>query len=203
MIRVITIAPEVCTKEVIELILSYQVIISAGHSNASYEEATKSFDHGVSAVTHLFNAMSPLHHREPGLVGAAFNHPKLRASIIPDGYHVNYAAISIAKKIMGNRLFAITDAVTETGSGPYQHQLAGDKYECNGVLSGSALTMHKAFKNLVKHTGIEVDEALRMCSLYPAQMLGCDDQYGKIVPQAAGQFLVLNKQLEIVEVITS
>jgi N-acetylglucosamine-6-phosphate deacetylase len=202
-IRVITIAPEVCTKEVIELILSYHVIISAGHSNASYEEATEGFDHGVSAVTHLFNAMSPLHHREPGLVGAAFNHPKLRASIIPDGYHVNYAAISIAKKIMGNRLFAITDAVTETSFGPYQHQLAGDKYECNGVLSGSALTMHKAFKNLVLHTGIEVDEALRMCSLYPAQVLGCDDQYGKIVPQAAGQFLVLNKQLEIVEVITS
>jgi N-acetylglucosamine-6-phosphate deacetylase len=70
-------------------------------------------------------------------------------------------------------------------------------------LSGSALSMHRAFKNLVEHVGIEVEEALRMCSLYPAKVLGYDDQYGKIVPQAAGQFLVLDKQLEIVEVITS
>lgn len=102
---------------------------------------------------------------------------------------------------MGKRLFAITDAVTETDSGPYQHQLAEDKYECNGVLSGSALSMHQAFKNLVQKAGIEIEEALRMCSLYPAQLLGCDDGYGKIIPQAAGQFIVLNKQLEIVEII--
>lgn len=200
-IKMITIAPEVCSDEVIGLILSYNIIISAGHSNATYQVATQSFDYGVKAVTHLFNAMSPLHHREPGLVGASFDHPKVMASIIPDGHHVDYAAISIAKKIMGKRLFAITDAVTETDSGPYQHRLAQDKYECNSVLSGSALSMHKAFKNLVQKAGIETEEALRMCSLYPAQLLGCDDVYGKIIPQAAGQFIVLNKQLEIVEII--
>ena len=198
-IKMITIAPEVCSNEVIDLILSCNIIISAGHSNASYYEATGSFNKGISTITHLFNAMSPLHHREPGLVGAALDHSKVMASIIPDGFHVDYAALSIAKKIMGKRLFAITDAVTETNAGPYQHRLAGDKYECNGVLSGSALSMHKAFKNLVNEAGIEMDEALRMCSLYPARVLGIDKEYGKIIPQAAGQFLVLNKQLEIVE----
>jgi N-acetylglucosamine-6-phosphate deacetylase len=151
----------------------------------------------------LYNAMSPLQHRQPGLVGATMNDPKITSSIIPDGHHVDYAAIAIAKKIMGERLYVITDAVTETNEGPYQHQLAGDKYECNGVLSGSALSMHKAFKNLIEHAEIEIEEALRMCSLYPAKVLGCGDEYGKIVPQAVGQFLVLNKQLEIVEVITS
>lgn len=200
-IKMITIAPEVCSDEVIDLILSHNIIISAGHSNASYDEAVRSFGKGISTVTHLYNAMSPLHHRGPGLVGAAFHHSKVMAGIIPDGHHVDYAAIAIAKKIMGNRLFAITDAVTETNSGPYQHQSAGDKYECNGVLSGSALSMHQAFKNLVNEVGIETGEALRMCSLYPAQVLRCDDKYGKIIPQAAGQFLVLDKQLEIVEVI--
>jgi N-acetylglucosamine-6-phosphate deacetylase len=200
-IKMITIAPEVCSDEIIELILSYNITISAGHSNASYYEAMEGFNKGVCAVTHLYNAMSALQHRQPGLVGATFNHSKVKASIIPDGHHVDYAAISIAKKIMGDRLFAITDAVTETNTGPYQHQLAGDKYECNGVLSGSALSMHKAFKNLVDGAGIGLDEALRMCSLYPAQVLGCDDWFGRIVPQAAGQFLVLNKQLEIVQVI--
>jgi N-acetylglucosamine-6-phosphate deacetylase len=93
---------------------------------------------------------------------------------------VDYPAIVIAKKIMGDRLFVITDAVTETKTGPYQHQLAGDKFECNGTLSGSALSMHKAFKNLVQYADIEVEEALRMCSLYPAQVLRCEDRYGKI-----------------------
>jgi N-acetylglucosamine-6-phosphate deacetylase len=202
-IKMITIAPEVCSDKIIDLILSQNIILSAGHSNASYNEAMAGFDKGISTITHLYNAMSPLQHRQPGVVGAAFNHSTVTASIIPDGHHVAYAAIAIAKKIMGDRLFAITDAVTETNVGPYQHQLAGDKYECNGVLSGSALSMHKAFKNLVEHAGIEVEEALRMCSLYPAQVLHCDDRYGKIVPQAAGQLLVLNKQLDLLEIITT
>ena len=179
------------------------MILSAGHSNANYQQATNSFERGISTVTHLYNAMSPLHHREPGLVGATLAHSNVRASIIPDGYHVDYAAVAIAKKIMGERLFAITDAVTETSLGPYRHQLAGDRYECNGVLSGSALTMHKAFKNLVEHVQLSVEEALRMCSLYPAQLLRCDHEFGKIAPQATGQFLVLDKALEIVEVIIS
>jgi len=198
-IKMITIAPEVCTDEVIELLISYDIILSAGHSNASYDEALHGFEKGISTVTHLYNAMSALQHRSPGLVGATFNHKAARSSIIPDGYHVDYPAIVIAKKIMGDRLFVITDAVTETKTGPYQHQLAGDKFECNGTLSGSALSMHKAFKNLVQYADIEVEEALRMCSLYPAQVLRCEDRYGKIAPLAAGQFLVLNKQFEFVE----
>ena len=202
-VTTITIAPEVCSDEVIDLILSHNIILSAGHSNATYDEAMHGFKKGISTATHLYNAMSPLQHRQPGLAGATMNHSTVTSSIIPDGHHVDYAAVAIAKKIMKERLYAITDAVTETNEGPYRHQLAGDKYECNGVLSGSALSMHKAFKNLVEHVGIEVEEALRMCSLYPAQVLKCDDKYGKIVPQAAGQFLVLDKQLEIAEVITS
>ena len=197
-IKMITLAPEVCTAEILHRILEDGIIVSAGHSNASQEKAMESFEQGISAVTHLYNAMSPLHHRFPGLVGAAFRHPGVFASIIPDGYHVDYGAVAIAKKIMGERLFAITDAVTETTTGPYQHQLVGDKFECQGVLSGSALSMHQAFKNLVLHAGVELGEALRMCSLYPARVLGCDDRYGKIVPQYTGQLLVLNDQLDLV-----
>ena len=202
-IKMITVAPEVCSNEVIDLLLSHHIIISAGHSNATYGEAIKSFDKGISTVTHLYNAMSPLHHRAPGLVGATFLHQKVFASIIPDGHHADYAAIAIAKKIMGKRLFAITDAVTETNVGPYQHQLAEDQYKCNQVLSGSALSMHKAFKNLIEHAGIEMSEALRMCSLYPAQMLRCDHNYGTIAANASANFIVLNQHMEIVKVITS
>jgi N-acetylglucosamine-6-phosphate deacetylase len=202
-IKMVTIAPEVCSNEVTDLLLSHNIVISAGHSNATHHEAVEAFGSGISIVTHLFNAMSPLHHREPGLAGATLNHSTVRASIIPDGHHVDYAAVAIAKKIMGSRLFAITDAVTETDSGPYRHQLAGDKYECNGVLSGSALSMYKAFKNLVEHAGVSLEESLRMCSLYPAQVLGCDEEHGKIALQASAQFIVLNKELELVEVFTS
>lgn len=200
-ITMITLAPEICRQEVITLLQAHNIIVSAGHSNANYAQATEAFNNGIQTVTHLYNAMSPLQHREPGFAGAVLNHAFVKSSIIPDGYHVNFAAVSIAKKIMGSRLFAITDAVTETTSGPYQHQLQGDKYVCNHILSGSALTMHKAFYNLVNFVGIEVDEALRMCSLYPAQVLNNSHQYGKIAPGYAAQFVVLNNQLSLLQVI--
>ncbi len=179
-IKMITLAPEVCDSAIIHLIKSYGIVISAGHSNATYEQAINSFNNGITTVTHLYNAMSGLQHREPGMVGAAFNHREVMASIIPDGYHVNFAAIKIAKRMMGNRLFVITDAVTHTTEGHYQHTLMGDKYESNFILSGSALTMEKAVTNLVNYCSIEIEEAIRMCSLYPAMVLGLDQQLGKI-----------------------
>lgn len=201
-IKTITVAPEVCSSDVMTRLLSTDVVVSAGHSNASYGQAWESFEKGIPTVTHLFNAMSALHHREPGLVGAALQHHKVAASIIPDGHHVDFAAVSIAKKLMGDRLFAITDAVTETTEGAYQHHLVGDKYECNGTLSGSAISMHDAFCNLVNYVGLEVEEALRMCSLYPARVLKMAHLYGKIAPGFKAQFVVMDKQLKLVDVIT-
>jgi N-acetylglucosamine-6-phosphate deacetylase len=202
-ITMITIAPEVCSREVTDLILSYGIVLSAGHSNATYGEAIRGFEGGISAVTHLYNAMSGLNHRAAGLVGATFNHHSTRSSIIPDGHHVSFEAVSIAKKIMGDRLFAITDAVTETKEGHYQHHFTGEKYECNGTLSGSALTMHEALLNLVRQVNIGLDEAIRMCSLYPAQVLRCDDSYGKIAPGSLAEFVVLNEDLELVDLLTA
>jgi N-acetylglucosamine-6-phosphate deacetylase len=201
-IKMITLAPEVCSDEILQLILCYNIIISAGHSDSNYEKALHHFDREITSVTHLYNAMSPLQHRSPGLVGAAFMHKKVMASIIADGYHVDFAAIKIAKDIMNQRLFAITDAVTETNEGHYHHQLNGDKYECNGVLSGSSLTMYSSFINLVKRADIELGEALRMCSLYPAQVIKADHLYGRIAPGYAAQFIVMNKELELVDMVT-
>jgi N-acetylglucosamine-6-phosphate deacetylase len=202
-IKMITLAPEVCSQEIIDLISSHGIIISAGHSDADYSTAMNSFDKGVTTVTHLFNAMSPLQHRAPGLTGATFLHDRVRASIIADGYHVSYEAIQVAAKMMQQRLFAITDAVTETSEGLYRHALVnGDRYECNGVLSGSALTMHQSFLNLVNKVGIEREEALRMCSLYPAEVIKKDHLYGKIAPGYAAQFLVLDKELNFIKLIS-
>lgn len=200
-ITMITLAPEVCSKEVIELIQSYGVIVSGGHSNASYSQAIEAFDNGVSATTHLYNAMSALQHRAPGLVGAAFNHDTAMASIIPDGHHVDYAAIKIAVKQMKHRLFVITDAVTETSEGVYHHHFENDRYTSQGILSGSCLTMHKAFANLIKKADVPIEDAIKMCSLYPAQLMGLKE-YGKIAPGNAAQFLVLDNQLNLKEVIS-
>lgn len=200
-IKIITLAPEVCSKEIIDLIHSYNIVVSAGHSNATYEEATAAFDNGIKTATHLYNAMSALQHRSPGMVGAILNHDKVMCSIIPDGHHVDYAAIHLAKKIMNERLFVITDAVTETTEGHYPHQFAGDKYESNGILSGSALTMAKAVKNLVQHCNIELLEALRMCSYYPARLMGMESEYGIIKPGAAASLVVMNNNFEVIEMI--
>jgi N-acetylglucosamine-6-phosphate deacetylase len=199
-IKIITLAPEVCSNEVIDLIHASGIKIFAGHSNATYEKAIQSFDNGIVAVTHLYNAMSPLQHRSPGLVGATFDHPQIMASIIADGYHVDYAAVSIAKKIMQQRLFAITDAVTTTTEGYYQHQPEGDKYTADNILSGSALTMYKALQNLVNHVGIETGEALRMCSLYPAQVMQMDYQLGRIAAGYKAKMVLLPQLLEENEV---
>jgi N-acetylglucosamine-6-phosphate deacetylase len=196
-ITMITLAPEVCSKEVIELVRSYGVIISAGHSNASYECATTAFDEGITAVTHLYNAMSPLQHRAPGMVGAVLNHPSVMSSIVPDGYHVDFAAVKIAKEIMGKRLFAITDAVTTTTAGAYPHMQAGDKYESNGILSGSALDMGLCLRNLVNKVGIGLEEALRMVSLYPAEVMKLTGRLGKIEMGIEANLVFLNSRLEV------
>jgi len=196
-IKIITLAPEVCSEEIIRYIQSRGIVVSAGHSNASYATATAAFDNGITTATHLFNAMSALQHREPGMVGAIFNHPTVKSSIVPDGYHVDFAAIRIAKTMMKERLFVITDAVTEAADGPYQHYKKGDKFESNGILSGSALTMIKSVKNLVQYCGIELGEAIRMCSLYPAQVLGLQG-LGTIEKGNEANFILLDQELNII-----
>ncbi len=201
-IKIITLAPEVCTPEILEYIQSQNIIVSAGHSNATYEQATDTFNKtGVDTVTHLYNAMSPLQHRAPGLVGAVLDHPLVKAAIIPDGHHVDYAAIRIAKKILGERLFAITDAVTTTTEGHYQHLFEENKYTSNGILSGSAITMHKAFKNLVDYAAIKPVEALRMCSLYPARVIKQSDEIALLKKNYPAKMIVLDGAMNLIKLI--
>lgn len=181
-IQMITLAPECCSPAIIKYLLEKKINISAGHSNATYEQAMQGFDQGIHLSTHLFNAMSPFQHREPGLAGAILHHESVMASMIPDGYHVHWAALRLAQRLMGERLFVITDAVTDTQLGPYQHTFSGDRYEASGKLSGSALTMLKACNNLIQYMGLDKTEAIRLCSLYPARAIGRDDKIGKLGP---------------------
>ena len=198
-IGMITVAPEVCSKEIIDLIQSKGIVVSAGHTNADYSTANAFFDTGIKVATHLYNAMSALQHRAPGVVGALFNHPKAMCSLVADGYHVDFSAIQIAKKIMGDRLFCITDAVTTTSSGFYQHQLVGDKYESAGTLSGSALTQLKSVNNLVEQAGIDVGEAVKMCSMYPAQVMQQKGISGKIEVNENADLLCLSADRQLLK----
>jgi len=199
--KMMTLAPEQCHKKIVDLLLEAGIIVSAGHSNAHYKEAMKAFDNGIPTATHLYNAMSPFQHREPGMVGAIFNHPTVKSSIVCDGVHVAYAAVRIAKQIMGDRLFFITDAVAEALIGEYKHIYKNDHYDLpDGTLSGSALTMMQCVKNGVVHAGIPLDEALRMASTYPAQFIQ-DKKLGCIAPGYEAGMVVFNEALEVVQVL--
>lgn len=201
-VKMITVAPEVCTPEVLKVISDYGVTISAGHSNATYSEALNGFRNGISTVTHLFNAMSPLHHRNPGLPGAAFMTKGVSAAIIADGIHVSYDMVALSKSVMKERLYLVSDAVEESHHGPYQHVRQKDRFTLpDGTLSGSALTMLQAVKNCGRHVGIPPEEALRMASLYPARVLHCKDR-GMIKKGYRADLIIFNKDLELKGVVS-
>lgn len=200
--RMMTLAPECCDRACIDLLISNGIIVSAGHSNATFEEASAGFYQGIPAATHLFNAMSPLQGRQPGMLGAIYDNNEVRSSIVCDGVHVDFASVRISKKIMGDRLFFITDAVTEVQYGEYCHLFKGDRYTLpDGTLSGSCLTMLRAVRNGVEHAGIPLPEALRMASTYPAAVLGESERRGCIRPGAHADFVLLDEQLNLLEVI--
>ncbi|MFB2121288.1 N-acetylglucosamine-6-phosphate deacetylase [Parapedobacter sp. 2B3] len=196
-LRMMTIAPERFDDDVIELLLQHGIILSAGHSNASFDEAMHGFRNGIQAVTHFFNAMSPFHHRNPGLPGATFQSGTAKASIIADGIHVDYQTLAISKRLLGDRLFLITDAVVAAHTGTYTHIFTGDRYTLpDGTLSGSALTMMQAVANCVRHAGIPLEEALRMATLYPASLVGADN-LGRIVAGATADLVIFDEDYTV------
>jgi N-acetylglucosamine-6-phosphate deacetylase len=200
--RMMTLAPEQCDKDCIGLLQQHKILVSAGHSNATYNEGINGFFGGIPAATHLFNAMSPLQGREPGMVGAIYDNPDVMSSIVCDGIHVDFASVRISKKILGERLFFITDAVAEVQYGEYTHVFKEDRYTLpDGTLSGSALTMLQAVKNGVEKAGIPLPEALRMASLYPATLMGLERSWGSIQPGAKADFVLLDEQLNLLQVI--
>lgn len=196
-VRMMTVAPERISQPCIDYLLKKGILVSAGHSDASFDQAYASFDRGIQTVTHLWNAMSALHHRNPGLPAACFNHPSVKASIIVDGIHVDYNTVKISKALLQDRLFLITDAVAACDKDIYKHVLAKDHYELeDGTLSGSALSMLDAIKNCVRHVGIDLHEAIRMATLYPSNLIGRND-LGRLEPQAKANILVFREDFTV------
>jgi len=201
-IKMMTIAPEIQDDEVIQYLLDHGIVVSLGHSNATFDEATSAYNKGIQTTTHLFNAMSPIHHREPGIPTAVFSHDKAMASIIADGQHVDFAVVKFAQKLLKERLFLITDAVTACSIGPYQHVQKGNKYVMpDGTLSGSSLTMLEAVRNCVLHCDISLNDAVKMGTLYPAQLIGIENLTATIETGHQANLLVLDDELNLKEVI--
>jgi N-acetylglucosamine-6-phosphate deacetylase len=201
-IKMMTLAPECCDSALVKMLQDAGVLISAGHSNGTYEQLYNSFENGITTCTHLFNAMSPLQSRAPGVVGAIYDHPTVCSSIVADGIHVDFNAVRISKKIMGSRLFLITDAVEEGKTGDYIYVKEKDRYvNGEGVLAGSRLTMLQAVRNCITKVGIPPEEALRMGAAYPANIAGLGKELGYIAPGYRSDMIVLDDQWQLKQLI--
>ena len=170
-ISMITLAPEVIKVELMKKLINGGIILSAGHSDCDYKLANKLLGKIIFTSTHLFNAMPSLHHRELNLTSAILLNQNVYSSIIADGHHVDFEVIKMAHKLKKDKLFCITDAVTETNKGPYKHKNSGLFYSNNGKLSGSNITMPKSFKNLIEKVGLSVQESIDMCSNIPIEVI--------------------------------
>ena len=196
-IKMMTIAPELQDQEVINYLNDHGIIISSGHSNATYEQGKGFINNPIPAVTHLFNAMPQMHHRDPGYIPAIFEE-RPYTSIVADGIHVNFAMIRLAKRELGDKLFLITDAVTAATEGNYQHKFTGDRYVMpDGTLSGSCLTMLKAVQNCVEHADIGLAEAINMASLYPAELARLAHKKGKVAAGYDADLVVFDTYFNI------
>ncbi|MEZ8931209.1 MULTISPECIES: N-acetylglucosamine-6-phosphate deacetylase [unclassified Vibrio] len=201
----VTLAPELNDPEHIERLHKAGVVVSIGHTNATYAEARQSFESGITFATHLFNAMTPMVGREPGVVGAIYDTPEVYAGIIADGFHVDYANIRIAHKIKGEKLVLVTDATAPAGADMEYFIFVGKKVyyrdgKCvdeNGTLGGSALTMIEAVQNTVEHAGIALDEALRMATLYPATAIGVESKLGRIKKGMVANLAVFDRDFNV------
>ncbi len=203
-IKMMTIAPELQDEPVIKYLLDHSVVLSIGHSGASYDEALNFFAGSRKAVTHLFNGMPPIHHRNPGMIPAIFQ-KKPYTSIVADGIHVAYPMVKMAKDILGEFLYLITDAATPCTEGVYQYTLKGDRYitmrNNQEVLAGSTLTMLKAVQNCVEYVGISLPEAINMATLYPARVLGMERKNGLIHAGYEAHLVAFDHKYNIKQVI--
>ena len=203
-----TLAPERVPLETIRQLSAAGVIVVAGHTAADYATTRAALDAGVSGFTHLYNAMTPLGSREPGVVGAALDDPHSWCGLIVDLHHVHPASlrVAIAAKARGKSVL-VTDAMPPVGADDPTYVLNGQTIvardgicqSADGVLAGSALDMATGVRHLVNAVGLPLEEASRMASAYPAAWLGLERELGRIVAGQRADFAVLDDNLVVYE----
>lgn len=205
----ITMAPEENSIDRIKQLVDGGVKVSIGHTNADYKTAKEGIRAGISFATHLFNAMSPMEGRSPNVVGAVLDSHSVHAGIIVDGYHVDYASISLVKEIKKDKLYIVTDAVTPMGTDMEQFQFAdqtiyvrdGKCENKDGTLAGANIDMMTSVANAVSHANISLCEALRMASLYPAEAIGKSNIIGRIAKQYVANLTIFDRVYKTVATI--
>jgi len=200
-IKILTLAPEMVSDELIKKLVDAGIPVSAGHSNTTYEQAMKGFEIGISKVTHLYNAMSQFSSRSPGLVGAYLDSPdSVYGGIIVDGIHCDYASVRIAQKAKKDKLFLVSDAsFVKQPVGSFEI----DEFKIffkdgmylteTGNLAGSAISMLESIQNAFKNANIELAECFKMSSRYPAEFLKIDNEYGFIKKNYFADMIILER----------
>ena len=198
----ITLAPALVAPDIIkELSAIPNVTVFAGHTNADYDETIIALQNGIKGFTHLFNAMTQLGSRAPGMVGAAIQDEHSYVGIIADGHHVHPACIDITVKAKPKgKVVLVTDAMPTVGSETPYFKLndeviyanEGKLINAEGSLAGSDLNMNQAVTNCINYTNCELTEAIRMASLYPAELLGLSNKLGYLKPGYQANFVVLD-----------
>jgi len=207
-VTVVTLAPEMTTPEIIASLKAAGVVVSAGHTNATYGQVRAALQHGLTGFTHLFNAMSQLTGREPGVVGAALEDQDSWCGIIVDGFHVDPAVLRIALRCKRHdRFMLVTDAMPGVGAEEKSFSLQGRTISSahgvlvdeNGTLAGTDIDMATTVRNAVELLGLELSEAARMASQYPAEFLGLGSELGRIAPGYRANLVLVDADITVVD----
>jgi len=202
----VTLAPEMTTPATLRHLAREGVVLSAGHTDGTFDEVSAALKNGVRGVTHLFNAMSPLHHREPGAAGAALADPDCWCGLIVDGQHVHPAVLKIALAAKrADRFMLVTDAMPSVGSDRDSFMLHGRRVHVKdgicvdeaGTLAGSSIDMATSVRNCVQMLGLPLERAARMASTYPAQFLGLEGDMGRIAAGQRANLVALDAKLRV------
>lgn len=207
-VTMLTLAPECMPEATLRTFAARGVVLCAGHTAATYEQTRAGLDAGIRGFTHLYNAMTPMQGREPGVVGAALEDRDSWCGIIVDGHHVHPASlrVALAAKPRG-KLVLVTDAMPPVGADDPSYVLYGDTItvrdgvlrNAEGALAGSALDMASAVRNTVDWLDVSLEEAARMASTYPAEWIGLGDRLGRIAPGHRADLVLLDDGLQVVE----
>ena len=207
-VKLMTLAPEVTTPDLLARLAAAGLVLAAGHTDATYAEIETARRHGLRGFTHLFNAMSQLTAREPGAVGAALSDEDSYCGIIVDGKHVDPTVLKLALRAKRHdRFMLVTDAMSTVGTEERTFTLQGrtirveDSYciDENGTLAGTALDMSRAVRNAITLLGVSLEEAVRMASEYPADFLGLSDSHGRLARGCRADLVIANDDVVVSE----
>ncbi len=211
--RLMTLAPELPgAHELIAELCRRGIVVSMGHSAATYEQAVEAMNRGVSYGTHLFNAMPAFHHRKPGLIGALLTHP-IPIGMIVDGLHLHPETVRLVYQVKGSAgITLVTDAMAALGMPPGRYVLGnqevtvrpdGSARLADGTLAGSTLSMNRAVWNMVRFSGCTLAQAVEMASLTPAKVLGLESRKGRIAPGYDADLTVLGSSGEVLATVVA